>query len=47
MAKQSLMSQIHDLYNQADSCVLDEDGWVVRYFFKEKMVQFLATEDEY
>ena len=45
--KQNLITQIQDLDNPADRGGLDEDGWALRYFLEEKMIQILASEEEY
>jgi hypothetical protein len=47
LVKSSIISRIHRLDEEADGLGLDEDGWALRYFLEDQLVEILSTEEEY
>ena len=45
--KHSLVTQIADLDNKADSVGLDEEEWVFRYHLEDQLLQIYRLEEEY
>ncbi|XP_071685197.1 uncharacterized protein [Lolium perenne] len=46
-ARDNLLSQIKELDELADSSGLDEEGWALRYFLEDQIVQLDGAEEDY